>query len=164
MKKVYLLVLFLLFSHISYAHKLNVFAYLEDGKIVISSYFVDGNPCKNCTISIYKDEKVVFQSITDKNGELITENSWGLPLKIVSNESLGHKGEFLLSNEEINDKNISNNQNQKNIDSKKVSFSKGFVEEIVKKEIEKALKPYKIYIGIATLFGLFGILMVFKKR
>lgn len=166
MKRINFITLIFLFSlvSISFAHKLNVFAYIENGKINISSYFVDGTPCKNCTITLYKDNKEVFRGKTNSEGELLIENKWNMPIKMISEESLGHKGEFVLEGEQVNENKGSETTHDNFSKDINLSVSRKMIEDIVKAEIEKSLRPYKIYMGIATLLGFFGILMLFKKR
>lgn len=53
----------------SYAHRLSVFTNFEDDKLFISSYFANGNPCKNCELKILKDNKLLVKGITNEKGE-----------------------------------------------------------------------------------------------
>lgn len=53
-----------------FAHKLNIFLYEEENKIVLNSYFASGSPCKNCKVEIFDDKNKLLQSSkTDEKGD-----------------------------------------------------------------------------------------------
>ncbi|MGA1846156.1 hypothetical protein [Deferribacter abyssi] len=159
MKRFFIILSFLsiLISN-SFAHKLNIFAYTENGKIFISTYFVDGTPCKNCTIALYKDNNKILNAKTDNNGEFSTDMKWKEPIKIVVEETLGHKGEFVLEGDTPADSKESTSIKTTE------SYNKEMLQKLIDEELDKKLKYIKIYIGIATLLGVFGILRLFKKK
>ncbi len=64
--------LFFIFSTFLFAHKLNMFLYEENNKIVVNSYFSSGSPCKNCKVEIFDTNKKLLQtSKTDIKGNYI---------------------------------------------------------------------------------------------
>lgn len=53
-----------------FAHKLNIFLYEENNKIVLNSYFASGSACKNCKVEIFDDKNKLLQSSkTDEKGD-----------------------------------------------------------------------------------------------
>jgi len=90
-------------SSFALAHKVNLFAYAEDGMVYTESYFSDGRKVVNSTIEVFdvKNNTLLLTGKTDNNGEF----SFGIPqaigLRIVLTASMGHKNEYLLSEEEV---------------------------------------------------------------
>ncbi len=84
------------------AHKVNVFAYAEDGVVHTESYFNDGTPCQNSRIVAYGEGgKVVAEGTTDAEGMFSFPIDRPQDLRIVLEASMGHKNEVRLSAAEI---------------------------------------------------------------
>ena len=63
---------FILFALTSFlfAHKLNIFLYEENGKVVANTYFASGSPCKNCKIEIFdENDNLLKTAKTDIKGD-----------------------------------------------------------------------------------------------
>ncbi len=92
-----------LWSGPALAHKVNVFAYAEGGKVFTQSYFNDGAPALGSTIEVFGAAgKRLLTGRTNEAGEF----SFPAPaergdLKIVLIASMGHKGEFTLPAAEL---------------------------------------------------------------
>jgi nickel transport protein len=57
------------FPEAGQAHKVNLFAYEEDGTVFTESYFGDGTPCRECEIAVLDENKEVFaEGLTDGDG------------------------------------------------------------------------------------------------
>ncbi len=88
----------------AHAHKVNIFAYVENGKIYTESYFPDGMKVQDGTIRVFDSKhKQVAEGKTDKEGKF----SLPIPVKddltIEINASMGHKNTFLLKKSELGD-------------------------------------------------------------
>jgi nickel transport protein len=86
----------------AYAHKVNIFAYSENGKIYTESYFPDGRPVEGGTIDVLDSQSHKLAEFkTDKEGKC----SFPIPkmddLTIVINASMGHRNTFLLKKSEL---------------------------------------------------------------
>lgn len=85
------------------AHKVNIFAYAQDGKVYAEGYFVDGSKCKNSVIEVVdgKTGEKLHEGRTDDNGQM----SFGIPrvtsLKLILRAGEGHRNEYVVSEEEI---------------------------------------------------------------
>jgi nickel transport protein len=94
---------FLLLQAPALAHKVNVFAYVENGTVYTESYFPDGKKVEGGTIEVFdRAGKKVIEGKTDREGRF----SFPLPatkddLNIVLNASMGHKTSFLLKKAEM---------------------------------------------------------------
>ncbi len=58
MKKLYflLVVVFSILPTFSYAHKVSVYGYAEDGMVFVEGYFVDGSKAKNSSVEVFDAE------------------------------------------------------------------------------------------------------------
>ncbi len=102
----YIIILFFLLSFLlvgpAFAHKVNVFAYAEGGKIYIESYFPDGKSVEGGRIEILDSQnQKVAEGVTDKEGKCVLPIPKKDDLTIVINASMGHKNSFLLKKSEL---------------------------------------------------------------
>ncbi len=97
-----LLLLTLLWATPSFAHKVNIFAYVEGGKIYTESYFPDGKPVEGGIIEILdsRDQKVA-EGTTDKEGKCVLPVPKKDDLTVVINASMGHKNTYKLKKSEL---------------------------------------------------------------
>lgn len=85
------------------AHKVNIFAYAENGTVYTESYFPDGKKVEEGAVEVFtKAGKKVVDGKTDREGRF----SFPVPaekddLNIVLNASMGHKTSFLLKKSEL---------------------------------------------------------------
>jgi nickel transport protein len=85
------------------AHKVNIFAYVENDVVYTESYFPDGRAVEDGTIEVLNGSgKKLLEGKTDKEGLF----SFPLPgekedLTIVINASMGHKNSYLLKKSEM---------------------------------------------------------------
>lgn len=86
----------------AHAHKVNIFAYVENGQIVTESYFPDGSKVEGGIVEIYDGQKQkVAEGKTDKEGKCTLPVPKKDDLTIVIDASMGHKNTFLLKKSEI---------------------------------------------------------------
>jgi nickel transport protein len=84
------------------AHKVNVYAYVEDGRIKGEGYFAGGDKAKGCGIEVIDAQgKTVGQATTDDKGgfslPLPPPAQAAPPLKIVLHAGQGHQGDYTLA-------------------------------------------------------------------
>lgn len=97
-----LVVVTLLLSGTALAHKVNVFAYVEAGKVYTESYFPDGSPVEGGKVLVYDSQNnLLLEGVTDKKGLF----SFAVPkvddLNIVIEATMGHKNSFKLKKAEV---------------------------------------------------------------
>jgi len=99
------LVLLILLSSNGLAHKVNLFAYAENGMVYTESYFSDGRKVIDSTVEVFdaQNNKLLLTGRTDKNGEFSFKIPEATGLRIVLTASMGHKNEYLLSEDEVRD-------------------------------------------------------------
>ena len=88
----------------SFAHKVNIFAYVEGDLVFTESYFPDGRKVEKSTIEVYDSQKnKLLTGITDKKGVFNFRPPKKDDLKIVIIAGMGHKNSYLLSADELPD-------------------------------------------------------------
>jgi len=106
MKKIHFVLIFvsvlLLFCTNAMAHKVNLFAYAEGGKVFTESYFPDGRPVEKGKVLVFDSQnKKLLEGITDEKGLF----SFTIPkmddLNIVIEASMGHKNNYKLKKAEV---------------------------------------------------------------
>jgi nickel transport protein len=84
------------------AHKVNLFAYVEGGKIYTESYFPDGSPVEGGKVLVYdSQDKLLLEGRTDKDGLFSFDVPKVDDLTIVIEASMGHKNSFELKKAEV---------------------------------------------------------------
>lgn len=99
---VVLMIAGLFFGGTASAHKVNLFAYVEAGKVYTESYFPDGRPVADGKVKVYDSTgKLLLEGVTDKKGLF----SFAIPkvddLTIELDASMGHKNSFKLKKAEV---------------------------------------------------------------
>ena len=92
-----LLLAIILFPAAVLAHKVNIFAYVEDGIIYSESYFPDGRPVDNGEVLVFDSaDQLLLKGQTDKQGmfQFAVPKKEDLMLEI--NAGMGHKNKFKL--------------------------------------------------------------------
>ncbi len=96
------LMLLLMTAGNALAHKVNLFAYVEDGRIFTESYFPDGRPVEGGRVLVFDSAgRQLLTGTTDKEGFF----NFAIPkvddLKIVIEATMGHKNSFRLKKSEV---------------------------------------------------------------
>jgi len=91
------------FANSADAHKVNIFAYVQDGKVHAEGYFADGSKCRNSVIEVVDDKtgKKLLEGNTDDNGQYSFDIPHATALKLILYAGLGHQNEYVLSEEEV---------------------------------------------------------------
>lgn len=85
-------------SDIIYAHRVNIFAWEESGKIYTASKFANGKRVINGKINIYNQKKeLLLQGTTDSNGIYSFQKPGDFSFKIELLAGTGHRDEFFFS-------------------------------------------------------------------
>ena len=100
--RITLMLLCFLASHSAVAHKLNLFTFIEDGKVYVEGYFADGKRAKHSAVTIYNaNSEIINEGATNEDGEYQFEANTTDTLRIVLNAGMGHVAEYTLSGEEV---------------------------------------------------------------
>ena len=191
--KLYLILIFIfliiMMVNISvFAHKVNIFAYVEGEKIYTESYFNDGKKCIDSKIEVFDNQgNKLLEGLTDKEGEFSFEvPSEDGDLKIVLTASMGHRAEYSISANEIRGSTgLIKEENEEpvsivfpetsSLDLKEIQSIiedtldeklKPIMREMIeiKKSQEDKISPTEIIGGIGYIVGIFGIIAYFLSR
>lgn len=146
------LFIFMLVPVLAHAHKVIIFAWVEDGMIYSESSFGSKRKVVNSKV-IVKDESqnIVHEGTTDTNGDY----SFAIPQNVNSDLILyleagtGHKASWRISKEEF-----------------KTAASRTDIEEVKKEKesFQKSPSPVKIVSGIVIIFLIAGCLKFLKWK
>ena len=172
----------------SWAHKANVFAYVENDKIVAEGYFSGKAKAVDCAIQFFDvNGSKIHEGKTDSNG-IYSVKIADLPkisgdVKVIISSSDGHKADFTIKSRDLNQsaaeapseiaRDSAPNQNviaqspmQDHI------FLKKTIEDIVDARVRKLLAEQKdkgptvveIIGGVGWIFGMVGMWAYFKPK
>ncbi len=171
-----------------FAHKVNIFAYVEGDKVYSESYFNDGKKCIDSRIEVFDNQgNKLLEGLTDKEGEFSFEvPSEDGDLKIVLTASMGHRAEYSISADEIRGSaGLIKEENEEpvsivspetsSVDLKEIQSIiedtldeklKPIIREMreIKKSQEDKISPTEIIGGIGYIIGIFGIVAYFLSR
>ncbi|MGA1867127.1 MAG: hypothetical protein ACMUJM_01130 [bacterium] len=101
---VFVIISILFIRGICYAHKVNIFAYVEGQKVMTESYFNDGRKCQGAQILVFdKEGNQLLEGKANNEGEFSFVPPLKTDLKIVLEASMGHRAEFIMKAEELED-------------------------------------------------------------
>ncbi len=168
-----------------FAHKVNIFAYVEGDKVYTESYFNDGKKCVDSKIEVFDNqENKLLEGITNENGEFSfkTPQEEG-DLKIVLTASMGHRAEYIISANELVDTVGSIKEELEEpvpvvspeVSSFDLKEIQSLMEDALDKKLEPILReikrsqehkisPTEIIGGIGYIIGIFGIIAYFLSR
>jgi nickel transport protein len=94
----------------AFAHKVSIFAWVEDDTVYTRSKFSKGKRVKNSPVIVFdSDGNKLLEGKTDENGEFSFKIPKQSALKVVLKASMGHMAEWKIPFEEINPEAVSNN-------------------------------------------------------
>lgn len=88
-----------LFANICHAHKLTVYAWVEEDAINGQAAYSDGSYARSCRVEIVDaNGKTVWQTKTDRKGKFSCQlASMPLfPIKVVINDGMGHRDQYII--------------------------------------------------------------------
>jgi nickel transport protein len=92
-----LIILLILAGSAAWAHKVNIFAYVDAGTVFTESYFPDGKPVINGTIEVRTTKgTIVLEGKTDEQGLFSFPLKEKQPLTIIIKASMGHTSKYIL--------------------------------------------------------------------
>jgi len=192
-KKLYLILIFIFLIIIminisAFAHKVNIFAYVEGDKVYTESYFNDGKKCIDSKIEAFdKQGNKLLEGLTDKEGtfsfEVPAEGVIDGDLKLVLTASMGHRAEYIIRADELGDikglmeENIEEPVSAVYTETSSIDLKE--IQSIIEDTLDEKLKPImreikksqedkisltEIIGGIGYIIGIFGIIAYFLSR
>ena len=174
-----------------FAHKVNVFAYVEGDKVYSESYFNDGKKCVDSKIEVFDNrENKLLEGLTDEEGmfsfDIPPEEVIDGDLRIVLIASMGHRAEYIIRTDELGDVvELIEEKIEEPVSAVSPEVSSFDLKEIqllienaldeklepimremreIKKFQEDRISPTDIVGGIGYIIGIFGIIAYFLSR
>ena len=174
MKKKIFFILFIIavFTTPAWAHKVNLFCYIEGGKLHGESYFSGGRSAQNAKVEVYDDtnDSLMATTLTDDAGKFSLTLEKIVPLKVILYAGQGHKTEFFVKP----DRTEINNNKRETIKSEIQPYD---IESVIDKKIkplqeriirlEKEIsEPSLVTIigGIGWIIGVFSLLYLLRRK
>ena len=188
---IFIFLIIIMINISAFAHKVNIFAYVEEGKIYTESYFSDGKKCVESKIEVFDNQgNKLLEGLTDKEGmfsfEIPAEDVIDGDLKLVLTASMGHRAEYIIRADELGDikglieekieepvsvispetSSVELKEIQSIIEDTLDEKLKPIMREIreIKKSQENRISPTEIIGGIGYIIGIFGIIAYFLSR
>jgi nickel transport protein len=97
------LILALMFTgSAAWAHKVNIFAYVDAGTVYTESYFPDGRPVINGTIEVSTEKgTVVLEGKTDDHGLFSFPLTKKQTLTLTIKATMGHTNSFIIEQSDM---------------------------------------------------------------
>ena len=169
-----------------WAHKVNVFAWVEGDTVFVEGYFPGGKKSQDSLVEVFNPAGTkLLEGRTNKKGEFSFKIPERTDLTIVLTASMGHKNDFTLSASDLGGPGLlpSSEPAKKHVHSvgESVPLSNDIhqLETIIDEALDRKLAPVlklirdtrkegptisEIVGGIGYIFGIFGIFMYFKSR
>ena len=191
---IFIFLIIIMINISAFAHKVNIFAYVEGGGIYTESYFSDGKKCIDSKIEVFDNQgNKLLEGLTDKEGmfsfKIPAEDTISGGLKLVLTASMGHRAEYIIRADElisstglIEEKFAEPEESEEpisvvspetpSINLKEIqSMIENTLDEKLKpimREIKKSqedkISPTEIIGGIGYIIGIFGIVAYFLSR
>ena len=135
----------------AFAHKVNIFAWVDGDTVHTESYFPDGKVVKNGKISVYDSrDTLLLKGVTDEEGLF----SFPVPkqddLTIVLDASMGHRATCILSAEELG--------------GGREAATDGEHTEGSMHHPEEKVPVGRVLCGIGYIIGIMGLVMYFYEK
>jgi nickel transport protein len=169
-----------------WAHKVNVFAWVEGDTVFVEGYFHGGKKSRDSLVEVFNPAGTkLLEGRTNETGEFSFKIPEQTDLKIVLTASMGHKNDFTISASDLGGSGSlpSSEPAKKHVhsvgESVPVSNDIHQLETIIDEALDRKLAPViklirdkrkegptisQIVGGIGYIFGLFGLVMYLKSR
>jgi len=171
-----------------FAHKVNIFTYVEGDKVYTESYFNDGKKCIDSKIEVFDNQgNILLEGLTDEEGmfsfEIPSEDVIDGDLKVVLTASMGHRAEYIIRADELRD--VAELIEEKleepvtvlspEVSSFDLKEIQSLIEDALDKKLEPIMReikksqedrisPTEIIGGVGYIIGIFGIIAYFLSR
>jgi nickel transport protein len=172
----------------AFAHKVNIFAYMERDKVYTESYFNDGKKCVDSKIEVFDNQgNILLEGLTDEEGmfsfEIPSEDVIDEDLKVILTASMGHRAEYIIRADELRD--VAELIEEKleepvtvlspEVSSFDLKEIQSLIEDALDKKLEPIMReikksqedrisPTEIIGGVGYIIGIFGIIAYFLSR
>lgn len=168
-----------------WAHKVNVFAWVEGDTVFVEGYFPGGKKSQNSLVEVFNPAGTkLLEGRTNKKGEFSFKVPERTDLKIVLTASMGHKNDFIIpasdfqeveSSSSIPAQSLAESAKKSAPHPPDLSQLEGMIDRALDRKLAPVIKLIRdtrkegptiseIVGGIGYIFGLFGLVMYLKSR
>jgi hypothetical protein len=151
-------------------------AYYEEGILTVTSYFADGAYCKNCGLTITgADGAELYKGTLGADAEAVLEQGFPMPFTVTVDAGMGHKAVYTVTQDEAEAQNAPDArpvQEHSHAESVDMNELKQFIKKELtaqKMEILASVETNRsntdrIIAGIGYILGIFGLLVLLRRR
>jgi nickel transport protein len=171
-------------SHV-WAHKVNVFAWVEGDTVFVEGYFPGGKKSQDSLVEVFNPAGTkLLEGRTNEKGEFSFKIPERTDLKIVLTASMGHKNDFIVPADDFQEVGSAPSSPSRSLaepaqDSAAHPADMSQMEKMIDRALDRKLAPViklirdtrregptiaEIVGGIGYIFGVFGLVMFFKSR
>lgn len=170
----------LIISPSAFAHKVNIFTYVEGDTVYTESYFPDGKKVEGGIIEVYDSQsKKLLEGVTNDKGQFNFKPTKREDLRIIINASMGHRNSYILSADELPDNIEAQAQEVQDASRKITQVDIEQVKSVIEDSIDQKLKPImrklteleqkkisfiEVMGGIGYIFGIAGVVLYFLSK
>lgn len=179
------IIIFLALPSQVWAHKVNVFAWVEGDMIFVEGYFPGGKKAQNSLVEVYNSAGAkLLEGRTNEKGEFSFKIPAREDLRIVLTAGMGHKNDFTIPAADLGGAETSAQapvvkSSETVAAPPSTTVDMGKLDVMIDEALDRKLQPViklirstrkegpgvtEIIGGIGYIFGLFGLLMYFKSR
>ncbi|MBW2029423.1 MAG: hypothetical protein JRH06_09535 [Deltaproteobacteria bacterium] len=175
-----------LLSPCAHAHRVYLFAWVEGDIVHTVSYFSGNRPVKGGRVTVFDlQDKELLKGLTDEKGEFSFNLPAKKPLRIVIEEAMGHRTEYVLKAEDVGQASGCGEVGEKKagpteLRHMEASSNQDQIRQVVGELLDARLKPIQrsmarmekergpdfrdVLGGLGYIFGLMGIILYLKGR
>jgi nickel transport protein len=168
-----------------WAHKVNVFAWVEGDMVFVEGYYPGGKKAQNSLVEVYNSRGgKLLEGRTNKKGEFSFKIPAKDDLRIVLTASMGHKNDFTIAAADLGGLGPSfkepittttKTDAPPSPTTVNMSQLQGMIDEALDRKLDPVIKLIRntrkegpgvteIVGGIGYIIGLFGLVMYFKSK
>jgi nickel transport protein len=168
-----------------WAHKVNVFAWVEGDTVFVEGYFPGGKKSQNSLVEVFNPAGTkLLEGRTNEKGEFSFKIPERTDLTIVLTASMGHKNDFVIPASDFQEvesspsspaQSFTESAKDASVHPADLSQLEGMIDRALDRKLAPVIKLIRdtrkegptitqIVGGIGYIFGLFGLFMYFKSR
>jgi nickel transport protein len=168
-----------------WAHKVNVFAWIEGDTVFVEGYFPGGKKSQNSVVEVFNPAGTkLLEGRTDEKGEFSFKIPERSDLTIVLTASMGHKNDFIVPASDFQEgesapsspaQSFAERAEDTSAHPADLSQLEGMIDRALDRKLAPVIKLIRdtrkegptiteIGGGIGYIFGLLGLVMYFKSR
>jgi nickel transport protein len=169
----------------AWAHKVNVFAWVEGDMVFVEGYYPGGKKAQNSLVEVYNSGgDKLLEGRTNNKGEFSFKITAKDDLRIVLTASMGHKNDYTIAAGDLGGLEPSSKKpitttTKTDAPPSPTTADMGQLQEMIDEALDRKLDPViklirhtrkegpgvtEIVGGIGYIFGLFGLVMYIKSK